>query len=117
MTIESSNDHPHMSDTIDLHCRTTDQGEIRWSKLTGRFADNVQVYGHTLRIVSLRPENEGYYRCESSGYHGIHTKDYELVIIGMHKSISCFNLELLEINQINTVLLTFFLNIYKIFIQ
>lgn len=72
-----------MTDTIDIHCRTNDVADIRWTKISGRIADNVLVSGPTMRITSLRPENEGYYRCEASGYHGVHSKDYELVIIGM----------------------------------
>lgn len=73
-----------MTDTVDLQCHAAEQAEIRWSKLSGRLADNVHVTGPHLRIISLRPENEGWYRCEASGYHGVQSKDYELIIIGMH---------------------------------
>lgn len=85
LTIESSNEHHHIADTIDLHCRSSEHGvEIRWSKLHGRLADNVHISGPSIRISSLRPENEGYYRCEANGYHGVQTKDYEIIVLGMH---------------------------------
>lgn len=76
-----------MGDTIDIHCRMSDVADITWSKVTGRFADNVYVSGPSMRITSLRPENEGYYRCEANGYHGAQTKDYKLTILGMETQI------------------------------
>lgn len=84
MNIHSSNNRHHLADTLDLQCTSSEQNvEIRWSKLSGRLADNVHISGPSLRISSLRPENEGYYRCEANGYHGVQTKDYELILIGM----------------------------------
>lgn len=86
-----------MTDTINLHCRTAEQAEVRWYKVSGRLADNVHISGANLRITSLRPENEGYYRCEANGYHGVQSKDFELVIIGMHLTFVLFGMEKLTI--------------------
>lgn len=76
----SSNEH-HLGDTLDLNCRGIEQhGRIQWTKegYPGRLADNVHQSGHMLRIISLRPENAGVYKCESDGS----TAEYELTLIG-----------------------------------
>ncbi|KAG5900605.1 hypothetical protein JTB14_017460 [Gonioctena quinquepunctata] len=74
-------DH-YVGDNIDVSCQSSERGEITvWSKLSGSLSDNVQNVGGTLRIVSLRPENAGVYRCEATGRQGVHFKDYNLNII------------------------------------
>lgn len=87
LNIESSSTEHHTGDILSLLCRSSDSGaQIRWSKLSGRLADNVHISGSKIRIHSLRPENEGVYRCEANVYYGVQSKEYEVKLIGMHVS-------------------------------
>lgn len=71
-------------DNIDITCQSNEQGVITsWSKPSGRLADNVQNVGGTLRIINLRSENAGMYRCEATGQQGFYYKDYNLDVIGI----------------------------------
>lgn len=72
-----------MGDYLDITCQSSEPGVITtWSKLGGWLAPNIQNLGGTLRITSLRPENDGTYRCEATGHQGVYHKDYNLSIAG-----------------------------------
>ncbi|XP_044751334.1 basement membrane-specific heparan sulfate proteoglycan core protein isoform X8 [Coccinella septempunctata] len=71
-----------IGEDIDIHCQSNQPGAITtWSKPSGWLDDNVQSVGGTLRILKLKQENAGVYRCEAQGYQGVYHKDYNLQII------------------------------------
>lgn len=75
-----------VNDNVDIYCQSTEPGVIAaWSKLNGRFADNVKDAGGVLRIKYVTPDNAGIYRCEATGYRGVYHKDYVVDIIGLLK--------------------------------
>lgn len=76
-----------IGEDIDIHCQSNQPGAITtWSKPSGWLDDNVQSVGGTLRILKLKRENAGVYRCEAQGPQGVYHKDYNLQIMG-----SCLN--------------------------
>ncbi|KAK9737087.1 Laminin EGF domain [Popillia japonica] len=82
LTISPSSYDVKYGDFLDLHCRSNEPGVIlTWSKLNGRFADNIQSVGGVLRFVSITTENNGVYRCETRGASGYYYKDYTVEII------------------------------------
>lgn len=83
--IRPTKDGPlRVNDNVDIFCQSTEPGVIAaWSKLNGRFADNVKDAGGVLRIKYVTPENAGAYRCEATGYRGVYHKDYVLELIGV----------------------------------
>lgn len=84
MEIHPSNTQHHLGDTLDLECRGAEPGaNVHWSKQGGRLAHNVHQSGPTLRIISLRPENAGVYRCEVSSHNVDRHQTYEVRLIGM----------------------------------
>ncbi|KAK9869716.1 hypothetical protein WA026_003454 [Henosepilachna vigintioctopunctata] len=71
-----------LGENIDINCQSNQPGAITtWSKPSGWLGDNVQNVGGTLRILGLRRENAGSYRCEATGYQGVYHKDYNLRIL------------------------------------
>ncbi|KAK4879912.1 hypothetical protein RN001_008058 [Aquatica leii] len=82
LDIQPSSPICRLGETVDLYCRSNEQGVITtWSKVAGRFEDNIQTSGGTLRVSSARQENSGTYRCEAKGHHGVYHKDYILEVI------------------------------------
>ncbi|XP_074025385.1 basement membrane-specific heparan sulfate proteoglycan core protein isoform X7 [Leptinotarsa decemlineata] len=72
----------YVGENIDVVCQSSERGAITvWSKLSGYLSDNVESIGGNLRIVNLRPENAGVYRCEATGRQGVHHKDYTLNVV------------------------------------
>lgn len=74
-------------ENVDINCQSSEPGVITtWSKLGGWFENNVRNIGGTLRIISLRSENSGTYRCEATGHEGVYHKDYQLDVVDNNAS-------------------------------
>ncbi|XP_031342212.1 basement membrane-specific heparan sulfate proteoglycan core protein isoform X8 [Photinus pyralis] len=85
LDIQSSSPTCRIGDTVDLYCRSNEPGVITsWSKVNGRFEDNIQTSGGTLRFSSAIRENAGTYRCEARGSQGVYSKDYVFEVIDPH---------------------------------
>lgn len=55
---------------------------IRWTKVRGSLAENVQVMGRILRVNGVTLENGGVYRCLAITRGGVYEDDYALTIQG-----------------------------------
>lgn len=77
LDIHASTPTPRSGDNVEIYCRSNEPGVIViWTKLNGRKADNVKINGGQLTFHSIRPENNGVYRCEARGYEGFYHKDH-----------------------------------------
>ncbi|KAF5283747.1 hypothetical protein FQR65_LT02641 [Abscondita terminalis] len=82
LSIQPSSPICRLGETVDLYCRSTESGVVTtWTKVGGRFEDNIQTSGGTLRISSARYENAGTYRCETRGQSGLYHKDYVFEVV------------------------------------
>lgn len=55
---------------------------IRWTKVHGGLADNVQTFGNLLRVTDIQPANGGVYKCLAITKSGVFEDDYALTIQG-----------------------------------
>lgn len=85
----TSEDEVELGGSLQLDCETSNQSythsnkPAKWFRMngnqpTGQFSDNILIEGKTLKIINIRAENAGVYRCMIDGVF----KDYIVTIKG-----------------------------------
>ncbi|XP_052124491.1 basement membrane-specific heparan sulfate proteoglycan core protein isoform X6 [Frankliniella occidentalis] len=69
-------------DNVEIRCGVLGGSAVpvTWTKIGSQLANNVRVINDTLSITSVRPSNEGTYRCNARTSGGMLSEDYTLII-------------------------------------